>query len=167
MFITTTTNSGSIHKAQREALCFTPHIKIHNNGVILHNMTMTRNMRAFVSATVLNRRRRSVYDLHRGQLDDRGEGPLKDCFPDLYKLEKKKQCKVIDKYVYGPTGIGWVWEWIRTPAHGVELQQLHNCISLLQGCSPLLSTNSWRFGAREACAHEHGLKREEVGSTWI
>lgn len=44
--------TGNLTRAQMEALCFTPYVKIPTNGVILQNVNTTRRRRPSVSATM-------------------------------------------------------------------------------------------------------------------
>lgn len=68
-----------------------------------------------------------------------GDAPLKCLFPELYKLEKKKGCKVSDRLsISGP-----VWNWISEPINGVHNIELSNITTLLLTHSYASGADVW------------------------
>lgn len=68
-----------------------------------------------------------------------GDAPLKCLFPELYKLEKKKGCKVSDRLsISGP-----VWNWISKPINGVHDIELSNITTLLLTHSYASGADVW------------------------
>lgn len=54
-----------------------------------------------------------------------GDVPLKDVCPNLYEVENRKNCFLIDKAVFDNGMVThWRWEWMRQLRRGRETDQL-------------------------------------------
>ncbi|XP_076894457.1 uncharacterized protein LOC143546752 [Bidens hawaiensis] len=63
---------------------------------------------------------------------------LEDSFPNLFKLEKKKKCKIKERIWWHDNIINWGWNWVRRPSTQVELMEWENIFKVLimaRGCS--------------------------------
>ncbi|XP_052622021.1 uncharacterized protein LOC128127534 [Lactuca sativa] len=68
-----------------------------------------------------------------------GAATLKDSFPELYKLERHKKCKVSDQI----TTDGLVWNWKSSPTSPDERSQLEAIIARAEVHHPLSRRDKW------------------------
>ena len=62
-----------------------------------------------------------------------GECKLKDRFPRLYHLERRKEAKIVEKGRWIGSEWKWVWEWSREPRGrgGGELEELESILNIV------------------------------------
>ncbi|KAJ0555729.1 putative reverse transcriptase zinc-binding domain-containing protein [Helianthus annuus] len=75
--------------------------------------------------------------------------PLKNKYPELFKLEKVKRCKVADRLKHGTVermaGQHFEWEWSRPISAGVEVDELVDLCSKLLEVRIVESCDSWEW----------------------
>ncbi|KAJ0768030.1 putative reverse transcriptase zinc-binding domain-containing protein [Helianthus annuus] len=73
--------------------------------------------------------------------------PLKDIFPSLFRLEKNKWCKVVDR-LGNDNGSGIIqWEWKRYPATSDETRELIDCHRMVSAIQLQQRDDSWRWNS--------------------
>lgn len=74
-----------------------------------------------------------------------GNGPLKDSFSELLKLESKKQCLLSDRYEKIGDTFEWKWSWKRSPSSDMEKIELSCCDLILKDINLTFSDDSWKW----------------------
>ncbi|XP_021980772.1 uncharacterized protein LOC110876923 [Helianthus annuus] len=69
--------------------------------------------------------------------------PLKDKFPEIFKLETDKKCKIADRLIVDGSGSNYVWAWRRPIQCGREVDELVGLCSLLYNFVPSSTQDSW------------------------
>lgn len=77
--------------------------------------------------------------------------PLKDLFPNLFRIEKDKWCKVAARVVNPSVGGLVQWDWKRYPATAVEIQELIECYRMVANVSLNDSKDTWRWNSAVNC----------------
>ncbi|PWA72534.1 RNA-directed DNA polymerase, eukaryota, Nucleotide-binding alpha-beta plait domain protein [Artemisia annua] len=73
--------------------------------------------------------------------------PLRDLFPNLFRLERNKWCKVVDR-IGNDNDAGLVqWEWKRYPSSDDETRELIECFRLVTAVRLQHRRDSWRWNS--------------------
>ncbi|KAJ0957440.1 hypothetical protein HanPSC8_Chr01g0027301 [Helianthus annuus] len=72
-----------------------------------------------------------------------GSMPLKECYPNLFKLEKIKKCKVFERYNSESKSFMGLWEWFCVPSTGIELSEWDSCIEKLDSINLYGDKDQW------------------------
>lgn len=73
--------------------------------------------------------------------------PLRDLFPNLFRLERNKWCKVVDR-IGNDNDAGLVqWEWKRYPSSDDETRELIECFRLVTSVRLQHRRDSWRWNS--------------------
>ncbi|KAI3517218.1 hypothetical protein L1887_16430 [Cichorium endivia] len=70
-----------------------------------------------------------------------GDCPLKDKFPNIFQLEKKKRCKVEERVRSGHH----LWDWKARPTSSEQVSNLNALVSLLGLFQPNQSLDQWTY----------------------
>ncbi|KAL4558744.1 hypothetical protein LXL04_036946 [Taraxacum kok-saghyz] len=68
-----------------------------------------------------------------------GDSKLKEEFPELYKRESKKRCKVEDRFDPG----GVKWEWKSIPTSAAQIHELASIESKIENFQPTDKRDQW------------------------
>ncbi|MFS7956553.1 putative reverse transcriptase zinc-binding domain-containing protein [Helianthus anomalus] len=69
--------------------------------------------------------------------------PLKSLFPDLFRLESEKDCKVYHRLELQDTIWMLSWKWRRLPNTDIEEEQLEDCVQLIEGIALGANNDRW------------------------
>ncbi|KAK1431810.1 hypothetical protein QVD17_08494 [Tagetes erecta] len=76
-----------------------------------------------------------------------GLGPLKTNFPVLFSMERKKDCRVVERFRSTSQNFQLNWDW-RTNVQSTEArEQLQICQNLLTGVRLNNSIDKWSWGS--------------------
>ncbi|XP_022003870.1 uncharacterized protein LOC110901346 [Helianthus annuus] len=76
--------------------------------------------------------------------------PLKDLFPNLFRLENNKWCKVVERI--GDVGI-IQWDWKCYPATSIEVSELVNCHRMISVVRLSNRSDTWRWNVGHNCSY--------------
>ncbi|PWA61293.1 RNA-directed DNA polymerase, eukaryota, Reverse transcriptase zinc-binding domain protein [Artemisia annua] len=97
-----------------------------------------------------------------------GSKPLKDSFPDLFKLERNKGCYVRERCTGNGLYSQWEWNWSRSPSTPAELNQFLELLSGIQTLNLTSTTDSWAWacdpsGTYTVKSMKHKLSKASFG----
>nr|XP_043639597.1 uncharacterized protein LOC122610694 [Erigeron canadensis] len=73
-----------------------------------------------------------------------GDSPLFLAYPELFRLERQKNCRVRDRCTGAGRFSQWEWEWTNAPSTPLELFQLQDLLSRISQVSLTDKEDSWR-----------------------
>ncbi|PWA62799.1 reverse transcriptase domain, Reverse transcriptase zinc-binding domain protein [Artemisia annua] len=71
--------------------------------------------------------------------------PLRETYPDLYKLERHKGCFINERCTGRGRFTQWEWNWVRPPSSHNELFELQNLITQVIHLSLSASNDTWEW----------------------
>nr|XP_043624274.1 uncharacterized protein LOC122595871 [Erigeron canadensis] len=74
-----------------------------------------------------------------------GDNPLCNTFPDLFKLERRKDCYIKDRCTGNGLFSQWEWDGTSSPVTPTELHQLQELLTQIQSCRLTGTDDTWRW----------------------
>ncbi|XP_022042159.1 uncharacterized protein LOC110944824 [Helianthus annuus] len=76
--------------------------------------------------------------------------PLKVCFPNLYRIETEKHCKVSDRVLKSGGASSFAWRWRHDPTSLEETLELTDCFNMLTTVKLSDKKDSWLWHGTES-----------------